>query len=121
MKRRTPQPGGVGGGGCAPRTYGRQEGGGGEWGGARLGPTARRRRGGARDRNTPRNYGRRGGGAGVRTIVTHPGPMTGGRTYDRRGCLKKVDKYAPAQHQAGRGQGFEKARQSGLKPDEWPP
>ena len=31
--------------------------------------------------------------------------MTGGRTYDRRGCLKKEDKY---------GQGIE-------KPDGWPP
>ena len=26
-------------------------------------------------------------------IVTHHGPMTGGRTCDRRGCLKKEDKY----------------------------
>ena len=34
------------------------------------------------------------GGGGVRAIVTHPGPTTGGRTYDRRGCLKKEDKYA---------------------------
>ena len=40
-------------------------------GGARLGSTA-------------------DGGA----IVTHHGPMTGGRTCDRRGCLKKEDKFA---------------------------
>ena len=53
----------------------------------------------ARDRNIPRTYGRRGGGGGwaggcARAIVTHHRPMTGGRTYDRRGCLKKEDKYA---------------------------
>ena len=35
----------------------------------------------------------------MRAIVTHSGPTTGGgrrarRTYDRRGCLKKEDKYA---------------------------
>ena len=34
------------------------------------------------------------GGGVARSIVTHHGPMTGGRTYDRRGCLKKKDKYA---------------------------
>ena len=50
--------------------------------------------GGARNSNTPRTYDRRGG---VRAIVTHRGPTTGGgggggvrnsntpRTYDRRG------------------------------------
>ena len=43
---------------------------------------------------------RRGGGARLGStadggaIVTHHGPMTGGRTCDRRGCLKKEDKYA---------------------------
>ena len=31
-------------------------------------------------------------GGGVRAIATHHGPTTGGRTCDRRGCLKK-DKY----------------------------
>ena len=56
--------------------------------------------GGVRDRNTPRTDG--GGGGGVRAIVTHHKPMTGGPTYDRRGCLKKEDKYAS-------GQGIEKA------------
>ena len=45
-----------------------------------------------RSSNTPRTYDRRGGG--VRAIVKHRGPMTGGRTCDRRGCLKKEDKYA---------------------------
>ena len=76
-------------------------GGGGEWGGARLGPTADGGVGDARDSNTPRTYARRGGGGGVRAIVTHPGPTADGgardrntpQTYDRRGCLKKEDKY----------------------------
>ena len=45
---------------------------------------------------THRPTGGGGGGGGV--------PMTGGRTCDRRGCLKKKDKYAP-----DAGQGFEKA------------
>ena len=30
----------------------------------------------------------------MRATVTHHGPMTSRRTYDRRGCLKKEDKYA---------------------------
>ena len=56
-----------------PRTYDRREG---EWV--------------VRNSNTPRTYDRRGGG--VRAIVKHRGPMTGGQTCDRRGCLKKEDK-----------------------------
>ena len=56
-----------------PRTYDRR---GGEWV--------------VRNSNTPRTYDR----WGVRAIVKHRGPMTGGRTCDRRGCLKKEDKYA---------------------------
>ena len=58
-----------------------------------LGPMADGGGGSACDRNTPRTYSRWGGG-GVRAIVTHHRPMTGWRTYDRRGCLKKEDKYA---------------------------
>ena len=61
----------------------------------------------------------KGGGGGGRlgstadggAIVTHHGPVTGGRTCDRRGCLKKEDKYA-----SGRRTGLWKTGQSGLKP-----
>ena len=77
--------------------------------------------GGARNSNTPRTSDRAGaGGGGVRAIVTHRGPTTGGggggarnsntpRTCDRRGCLKK-DKYVSKYDAApDAGQGFEKA------------
>ena len=54
LKRRTPQPGGVG-----VRASDLRSTGGGEWGGARLVYGRWVGGGGARDRNTPRTYERR--------------------------------------------------------------